>query len=614
MFIPILQVVLTITACLALWRFARRFDRRDVTARIIVAGFLVRAFGAQLLFWISWLRLPLGRSLQIGNGLWFFAMDGDGYLRWANELLAKGAKAIVTIDATYPSHVFVQLFTLCTAAFGVVASTAILLNCAAYLATCALILRVAPPAAERARAFAIAAVALGPASILWSLQPLKDTVFVLLITLLIALGHEWQALWRAAPRPSRAITCIAALCVTVYAIAGTRWYVGAMSAAALFVFLPLVANVARPRLVPSAAAAAVVFLVGSAFLIGGDGDIPPSLRHALDGSMLLKTRVETPANLLAATRRGFGSTPGATTISPGTALLPAKTSASVITAKKPSVVTTSRETAVRRPPTVTAEPQALPAASTPRPAVERPPVAAATTAPPPPAPEPAPAATASVTPVAEPRAPAPVVVEPRPSPTEPHAERPTATVAAVPTTTAAPKTAPPPESVRKPTRRAAQTAKREKTVTMTTPAPALLPRPVVVAPTPAPPPPPRPQPTLAANITTGIAAMFLPRAVAQRAGLVQIGGGRGFWLFADAETVVFDAVLLIGFGYSLRRLVGKRARVTPLFVLVALLFVALCGPMTYTVTNFGTLFRLREMLYILAALLPVTLDLPQTAR
>jgi hypothetical protein len=30
-------------------------------------------------------------------------------------------------------------------------------------------------------------------------------------------------------------------------------------------------------------------------------------------------------------------------------------------------------------------------------------------------------------------------------------------------------------------------------------------------------------------------------------------------------------------------------------------------PMAYTVTNFGTLFRLREMIYVLAAVLPLTL-------
>jgi len=33
----------------------------------------------------------------------------------------------------------------------------------------------------------------------------------------------------------------------------------------------------------------------------------------------------------------------------------------------------------------------------------------------------------------------------------------------------------------------------------------------------------------------------------------------------------------------------------------------LAGPMIYTVTNFGTLFRLRQMLYVIAAILPVTL-------
>jgi len=38
-----------------------------------------------------------------------------------------------------------------------------------------------------------------------------------------------------------------------------------------------------------------------------------------------------------------------------------------------------------------------------------------------------------------------------------------------------------------------------------------------------------------------------------------------------------------------------------------LAFVMTAGPMLYTVNNFGTLFRLRLMVYFLAALLPITL-------
>jgi hypothetical protein len=92
-------------------------------------------------------------------------------------------------------------------------------------------------------------------------------------------------------------------------------------------------------------------------------------------------------------------------------------------------------------------------------------------------------------------------------------------------------------------------------------------------------------------------------------GLVRIGGGRGFWLFADLDTIVFDLVVFLALFLCVRGIVRRERRVTPLFVLVLLVFAGLTGPMIYTVTNFGTLFRLREMVYVLAALLPLTLDL-----
>jgi hypothetical protein len=46
---------------------------------------------------------------------------------------------------------------------------------------------------------------------------------------------------------------------------------------------------------------------------------------------------------------------------------------------------------------------------------------------------------------------------------------------------------------------------------------------------------------------------------------------------------------------------------TPLFVMLVLVLGITGGLMIYTVNNFGTLFRLRQMLYVLAAVIPVTL-------
>ena len=101
--------------------------------------------------------------------------------------------------------------------------------------------------------------------------------------------------------------------------------------------------------------------------------------------------------------------------------------------------------------------------------------------------------------------------------------------------------------------------------------------------------------------------MLIPHTLAQWLGMIDIGGGRGLWLFADLDTLVFDLVLLFTLVYCSATLRRKRARVTPLFVLLLLAFMVTAIPLAYSVSNFGTLFRLRQMLYALMALLPLAL-------
>ena len=103
--------------------------------------------------------------------------------------------------------------------------------------------------------------------------------------------------------------------------------------------------------------------------------------------------------------------------------------------------------------------------------------------------------------------------------------------------------------------------------------------------------------------------MFLPRLLAESLGIIRVGGGRGLWLFAEIDTIVFDLVLLYAIVYCTRSLSRGRARMTATFVACIVVLVMTAGPMLYTVNNFGTLFRLRLMVYYLAAILPVTLRL-----
>jgi hypothetical protein len=440
-----LQIILTAAACFGLWRLWRFSAVRGRVSLIVGAGFLIRAFAGQILFWISWLHLPVARSLQTGNGFWFFAIDGPGYLAYADELIGRGAKATLFVTSVYPSRVYIQFFTAAVAAFGTVESVAILFNCAAYLLTCAIIERIGPGqrGGEHLRLVALAAVSFGPGTILWSLQPLKDTFFFLLVAAMIGTCLLWQELWSAgvSPKRQRLLGCAAAMIVLTYAIGGIRWYFAAIIWASCFFFFILAAVPARPRSVALMAGAFLFVLLAQAVRLGGEGDIPPRIRRLLDP--LPASAIKAPwqpsyvTHYIGRTRIGFEHTAGATEIFAG-----------------PAIATL------------------LPAG--------------------------------------------------------------------------------------------------------------------------------------ADALITGFSAMFIPRVLGQALGLVRIGGGRGFWLFAEADTLVLDAMVLFAIAWCVRAL-RSQARITPLFVLLVLVLVLTAVPMMYTVSNFGTLFRLRQMVYILAAILPLTL-------
>jgi hypothetical protein len=465
--VPFLQLILATAACFGLWRLCR------AQPTIVIVGFLIRAFAAQALFWISYLRLPIARSLQLGNGFWFFAVDGPFYLKDAMKLVARGPAAILFLGDEFPSRFFVQVLSLFVGAFGGVASVAILLNGAAYLLTCAIVMRL------RRNDVVLAAIAFSPASILFSLQPLKDTLFMLLIVAMFAAFRRWEELWRAGGTRMQFLACAAAMLAVLYGLAGIRWYFAAIIWASSAIFCVLAALPARRRGWALATNALLFVLLAQSVRLGAL-DIPPTYARLLNPMTAVQWRPAAAKRHIAAVRYGFESTPGATTITTGTALTP-------------------------------------------------------------PAPTPTP-----------------------PTPTQ--------------TTTQAP--TPP-------------------TTTTTTTAPT---------------PPPQPaEQTFLSRVTTGFAAMFLPRILAESLGIIRVGGGRGLWLFAEIDTIVFDLVLLYAIVYCTRSLRRGRAHMTPTitatFVLCVLVFVMTAAPMLYTVNNFGTLFRLRLMVYFLAALLPITLRL-----
>ncbi len=309
MTLAIVHSLLAAAACYGLWRLWRRWlggaDAR--VQRIVGAGLVARALAGEALFWISDLGLPIGRSLQLGDGLWFFGLDGAGYMAYANEMLERGIVATLTIGTHYPSRAYIQLLTALFAAFGSYGSVALLLNLAAYLATCALLLRIHPHV-NGAMLFALSAVAFGPAMLLWSLQPLKDTAFECLVAALLFCFQQWQQ------RPR--IVLGAAMTLLVYELATLRWYSMVILLCASVVFF-LLAHRGRALL----AGAALFLVLTQAVRLGGRGDMNPAIVRYLDPQTAIAAlrgpQQVTP--VLNKVRGGFERQHGGTTIAPGRA-------------------------------------------------------------------------------------------------------------------------------------------------------------------------------------------------------------------------------------------------------------------------------------------------------
>lgn len=442
---------------------------------LATVGFITRAIGGLILFWISYLGLPLGSRLQLGNGLWFFALDGSQYMIFANAAAASGLHGIVFITRTMGSFFYVQVLAAFVLLFGGAACTALLLNLFCYLASClAIVWWGRETANEKLAAIAVGAVALSPSGILWALQPLKDSLFLFLVIAFAALAMKWQMTWRPAVE-RRAVPLIVTavlMWIVLFGIAGIRWYFAFVTWFACAIFLLLVVFAAARPVLAFLSAVVMTALLSQAVLIGSGDFLSPTIRRVLswrapsampDLAPTLITQVEE-------SREGFDRAVGATQIRPEHASAPAG-QARVKAGGPPRSVAGGTATPARK------------------------------------------------------------------------------------------------EADRKVT---ALTPTRESRLQ---------------------------------RLVAGAAAVLLPRAIAQRLGVIEVGGGRGFWLFAEIDTIAFDLILAVAVIYTLGSI--RRSFRSPVFWHVALMTVLTAVPLIYAVSNFGTLFRHRSMIYVGLVLIPL---------
>jgi hypothetical protein len=486
----LLQLVLLAAAGIALWLIWRRFVVPLRVGVIVTLGFLARAVSAQVLFWISYLHLAIAPSLQRGGGIWFFGVDAFYYFPPAERAANTGLRNVFTIDPTAPSVVYVKTLSLFAWMFGAVPSVALLLNLFAYLGTVVLIIAWGRRANvdDRVVAIPLVAISFAPTWILWSLQPLKDSFFIFLVVLCAFALYSWIVdTEEGAMR--KALVDGFILLLTIYLIAGIRWYFPLIILASAF--LPMFVSALRPPgtvpRIARVAATILIFAVSTQLIIAGAGPYLPDTIRALlrpgTGRSEQPNEITDVVVTLENSRKNLDYYKDAGTRIGGGKL--------VLTANE-------REHDRARK---------IQAANKLRPVQKRP---------------------------------------------------------ASPGTSGAPETAGPDSGQRD-----------------------------IIVPE-----------SRAGRLIVGLAALYLPRFIATHLGLVSIGGGRGFWWFAEADTLLFIALVIVTvtLAFRTRRMGGWRHPITWCIVTAAVLCTV---ALAYTISNFGTLLRHREMIAIFLALLPL---------
>jgi hypothetical protein len=578
MIVAVLQALATAAAGVALFHLWRAALPAEVwLRRVVAAGFLARAVAGQALFWISWARLPLLPHLQAGNGLWFFGVDGELYFANAVTAASDGLAAIARVPPQ-AALVYVQLLAAAVWLFGAVTSAGLLINLFCYLGCVALLRR------WTNAAIAITAISISPAFILWSLQPLKDPLFQLLVVAFVCACAAWQRAWTQAPRWRNVAALAALLAVVLAALSGVRWYVAfALLIAALPFLFTTALRACERRGVALGTAAAVALLLVQALLAGGRGQVPRPIVALLTPSTSFGAMANLPsliAGQVGGARDAFEQTGGSTAIQ---------------VERRPSNGRSVRRAEARR---------STPADGQVREVVggivdgwNRGDVEAVV-------------ANFDDTPDVE------IWNDGKRTAAGPEQVRDVYGALAAATEREAVRIAGVRTAIDGSTATASGQWQREshgrrrsgsvtfvlrrtgggwRVVRQTTDTRSGGPQ------TPGPSGGLKPAAPLL-RLAAGAGAIVVPRVVGEGLGLFHIGGGRGFLWLADVDTLVFDLALIVSIAVIATRF--RAARRDPLVWMLAILTLLIGVPLAYSVTNFGTLFRLRETVYLGIILAP----------
>jgi hypothetical protein len=230
----------------------RGVTKQSAAAGAIVAGgLLARAVVGVGLFWISYLNLPLFRSLQFGEGFWSLMGDARGYYRYASVAVSEGLN---TIPLGASSPFYTKTLAVWMRLVGISPAAGLLLNVCFYVAVCAVLTRLYKPSGgierDKPLLVALASISFSPVVLIHSTQTLKEDFFLALVVA-VCLGAS--ALVRAlvyarqTDRLRRVAVPLVVLTAASYAIGGIRGYYAVMVWGALALVLTAFASTLRGR-------------------------------------------------------------------------------------------------------------------------------------------------------------------------------------------------------------------------------------------------------------------------------------------------------------------------------------------------------------------------------
>lgn len=259
-------VIAASVGLLLLLAFRWVWRQSPMIGAILAAGILVRAAVGIGLFWVSYLDLPLGRSLHSGDGFWSLAPDSRMYFDYGATVIQSGFEGL-------PFRVSSPFFVTTVASWmrlvGIAPAAGVFLNLFLLVGTCVLIVWVYRPQNDWRRdlpcAVMIAALSLSPAQVIHSSQVMKDQLFAGLMTLVAigAIGVLLPLVHRAGAARDRSLRWgLLALAAAAYAIGGIRPYYAVIVWASLAVVLILfIVRQPAERLVAYACTSCLVLVV-----------------------------------------------------------------------------------------------------------------------------------------------------------------------------------------------------------------------------------------------------------------------------------------------------------------------------------------------------------------